>query len=101
MSQAAFFRCIGEPTRLQIMHLIAGGEMCVGDIANLMNKAQPLISHHLKALKHCNIVVERQEAQKVFYRLSDARLACFVRDVQSMMAELSLCNHKCENEEAP
>jgi len=92
--QVRFLRCIGEPTRLQMLKLLAGGERCVGDLASLVNKEQSLVSHHLKALKECNIVKERQEAQKVYYKLTDARLAGLIIDCEALMKELSLC--KCQ-----
>jgi DNA-binding transcriptional ArsR family regulator len=92
--QARFLKCIGEPTRLQILRLLAKGERCVGELTNILNKEQSLISHHLRALKECNIVKERQEAQKVFYKLTDARLARLIVDCDALMNELSLC--KCQ-----
>ena len=92
--QARFMRCIGEPTRLQILKLLAGGDRCVGEISSLLSREQSLVSHHLKALKQCNIVKERQEAQKVYYSLADARLATLIIDCEALMKELSLC--KCQ-----
>ena len=92
--QARFLRCIGEPTRLQILKLLANGERCVGEITSVLNKEQSLVSHHLRALKECNIVKERQEAQKVYYTLTDARLARLIIDCEALMNELSLC--KCQ-----
>jgi DNA-binding transcriptional ArsR family regulator len=92
--QARFLRCIGEPTRLQILKLLAEGERCVGELASVLSKEQSLVSHHLKALKECNIVKERQEAQKVYYKLMDARLARLIVDSEALMQELSLC--KCQ-----
>ena len=92
--QARFLRCIGEPTRLQILKLLAEGERCVCELVNALNKEQSLISHHLRALKECNIVKERQEAQKVYYKLADNRLARLIIDCEALMKELSLC--KCQ-----
>jgi DNA-binding transcriptional ArsR family regulator len=92
--QARFLRCIGEPTRLQILKLLAKGERCVGELTNVLNKEQSLISHHLRALKECNIVKERQEAQKVYYKLADVRLARLIVDCQALTKELPLC--KCQ-----
>jgi DNA-binding transcriptional ArsR family regulator len=92
--QARFLRCIGEPTRLQILNLLTEGERCVGELANILNKEQSLISHHLRALRECNIVKERQEAQKAYYNLTDARLARLIIDCEALMQELSLC--KCQ-----
>jgi DNA-binding transcriptional ArsR family regulator len=92
--QARFLRCIGEPTRLQILKLLTRGERCVGELTNVLNREQSLVSHHLRALKECNIVKERQEAQKVYYKLTDTRLVKLIVDCEALMQELSLC--KCQ-----
>lgn len=89
--QARFLKCIGEPTRLQILKLLAKGERCVGELASVLNKEQSLVSHHLRALKECNIVRDEQEAQKVYYKLTDVRLAKLIIDSEALMKELSLC----------
>ena len=89
--QARFLRYIGEPTRLGILKLLVEGEKCVGELASVLNKEQSLVSHHLRALKECSIVKERQEAQKVYYELMDARLARLIIDSETLMKELSLC----------
>jgi len=94
--QARFLRCIGEPTRLQILKLLAEGDKCVGELARALNKEQSLISHHLKALKECNIVKDRQEAQKVYYRLADERLARLIIESEALMKELSLCKYQSD-----
>ncbi|MCK4403398.1 MAG: winged helix-turn-helix transcriptional regulator [Dehalococcoidia bacterium] len=93
-NQARFLRCIGEPTRLQILKLLTKGERCVGELARVLNKEQSLISHHLKALKKCNIVKDRQETQKVYYEITNDRLAKLIIDSEVLMKELSLC--KCQ-----
>jgi DNA-binding transcriptional ArsR family regulator len=95
--QARFLRCIGEPTRLQILKLLAGGERCVGELAATLNREQSLISHHLRALKEGNIVENRQEAQHVYYRIMDDRLARLIFDSEVLMKELALCK-SCEGE---
>jgi DNA-binding transcriptional ArsR family regulator len=92
--EARFLRCIGEPTRLQILKLLTRGERCVGELSDVLNKEQSLISHHLRALKECNIVKERQEAQKVYYKLMDSSLARLIIDCEALMQELSLCKYK-------
>ncbi len=92
--QARFLRCIGEPTRLRILKLLAGGEKRVGELMNALNKEQSLISHHLGALRECNIVVARQEAKNIYYQLADPRLAGLVRGSEAIMKELALCPTK-------
>lgn len=92
--QARFLRCIGEPTRLQILKLLAEGEKCVGEIVHALDKEQSLVSHHLRALKECNIVVARQEAKRIYYGLADPRLRDLVFTSESLMKELPLCPSK-------
>ena len=97
--QARFLRCIGEPTRLHILKLLAERERCVGELTSLLDKEQSLISHHLRALKECNIVKERQEGQKVYYKLTDTRLSGLIIDCEALMNELLLCKCKEVNYE--
>ena len=94
--QARFLRCIGEPTRLQILKLLTDSEKCVGEIAVALNKEQSLVSHHLRAMKECNIVTARQQAQNIYYKLTDPRLAKLVIDSEDLMKELPLCQSKGE-----
>ena len=98
-NQARFLRCLGEPTRLQILKLLAEGKRCVGELASALSKEQSLISHHLKSLKECNIVKDSQEAQKVYYSLADDRLSRLIMDSEALMTELSLCKYQEVNYE--
>ena len=93
-NQSIFLRSIGEPTRLQILKLLAKGEKCVGELAGALNKEQSLISHHLKSLKECNIVKDRQEAQKVYYKITDKKLGKLIIESEALMIKLSLCKMK-------
>jgi DNA-binding transcriptional ArsR family regulator len=95
-NQARFLKCIGEPTRLQILKFLANGEKCVGDIIQNVQREQSLVSHHLKALKECNIVVARHEAQKIYYSLADPMVAEIVTSSASLLSRLKLCEDgKC------
>lgn len=94
--QARFLRCIGEPSRLQILKLLADGEKCVGEIAEVLNREQSSVSHHLRAMKECNVVAARQQSQNVYYKLVDTKLANLVIDIESLVRELPLCQSKGE-----
>ena len=86
-----FLKCIGEPTRLRILKLLISGEKCVCEITSSLEREQSSISHHLTALKKCNIVTSRQEAKNIYYKLTDPRLALFVLTGESIMKDLPLC----------
>ena len=89
--QSMFLKCIGEPTRLRILKLLASGEKCVCEITGSLGREQSSISHHLKALRKCNIVTSRQEAKNIYYKLTDPRLALFVLTGESIIKDLPLC----------
>lgn len=85
--QVRFLKCIAEPTRLRILKQLAGGEKYVGEIISALNKDQSLISHHLKALKECNVITPTQKARRVYYRLSDTRLAGLITTIETIMKD--------------
>lgn len=63
---------MADETRLRIaLALLAGGEMCVCDLAWVCGLAQNLVSHHLRALRAAELAVSRREGKLVIYRLTD------------------------------
>lgn len=69
---AASARALGDPTRLTIATaLLRGDELCVCDIAWVVEQSQNLVSHHLRQLKVAGLVTSRRQGRLVIYRLSD------------------------------
>jgi len=66
-----FFKVLGDSTRVKIMWALDESEMCVCDIAVLLNMTKSAISHQLRSLKQANLVKYRKEGKIVFYSLSD------------------------------
>lgn len=73
-----FFKALGEPTRLQILKLLAKRELCVCDLMEELNMNQPRISQHLKVLKEAGVVKERKQAQWSYYSLCCADFQAFI-----------------------
>ena len=92
--QSRFLKCIGDPTRLQILKFLATGEKCVCEIIDAIGKEQSLISHHLKALKECNIVFSTPKAKRIYYRLADPKVASLILKSETLVRELPLCPTK-------
>ena len=97
--QARLLTCIGEPTRLQILKLLAQSEKYVGEIVETLGIEQSLVSYHLRHLRECNIVIARQDAQKTYYRLSDARLAELVTTSAAVVKDIFLCEPSVDSDE--
>jgi len=66
-----FFKVLGDSTRAKIMWALDESEMCVCDIAVLLNMTKSAISHQLRSLKQANLVKYRKEGKIVFYSLAD------------------------------
>ncbi|MBX3507990.1 ArsR/SmtB family transcription factor [Parvibaculum sp.] len=63
------FTALADPTRRQIVEMLAGGELAAGDIARRFDMSAPAISQHLKALKSAHLVRVRVDAQRRIYSL--------------------------------
>lgn len=68
---AELYKVFGDSTRIKILYVLFESEMCVYDIARLLNMTQSAISHQLKVLKQSKLVRYRREGKTVFYALSD------------------------------
>lgn len=63
-------KALAEPTRLQLLNMIAQqGEMCVCDMNEPLNLSQPTISHHLKVLADAGIVHRSQRGKWAYFRI--------------------------------
>ena len=68
---ADFFKIFGDSTRIKILYVLMQSEMCVCDIAQLLNASQSAISHQLRVLKQMQLVKFRRDGKTIFYSLSD------------------------------
>lgn len=68
---AELFKVFGDTTRIRILYVLFEAEMCVCDIAELLNMTQSAISHQLRVLKQARLVRSRREGKTVFYSLDD------------------------------
>ena len=63
---------LADPTRRQIIEMLAGGERTAGDIVRQFDVSAPAISQHLKVLKEARLVTVRADAQRRIYALDTA-----------------------------
>jgi len=71
---AAFFKVFGDVTRVRILYALLCSEMCVCDLALVLNMTQSAISHQLRFLKQMALVKSRRDGKTVFYSLSDSHI---------------------------
>ena len=88
-----FFKILGDSTRLRILWVLDRSEMCVCDIANILNMTKSSISHQLKILKEDRLVKNRKVGKEVYYSLIDEH----VKMVLEIAIERSIITPKEDN----
>ena len=68
---AELFKMFGDSTRVKILYALLEAELCVCDIAKLMEVSQSAVSHQLRVLKGGKLVKYRREGKTVYYSLAD------------------------------
>jgi len=71
---AELFKIFGDSTRIKILWALFEAEMCVCDIAFLLNMTQSAISHQLRVLKQSRLVTYRKDGKIIFYSLEDEHI---------------------------
>ena len=84
---AELYNIFGDSTRIKILYALFEAELCVCDIAQVLDMTQSAISHQLRLLKASKLVKFRREGKTIFYSLADEH----VRTIIDMGME-----HLCE-----
>lgn len=72
---AELFRLLGEPTRARILYaLLEGGELCVCDLAAVVDVPESSVSHALRLLRTAGIVRNRRDGRVIHYSLDDSHV---------------------------
>ena len=67
------FRAFSDRTRLRILHMLGGGELCVCDLVGVLNAPQPKVSRHLAYLRRSGLVSVRKDGLWCYYQLAPAQ----------------------------
>lgn len=78
---------MGDPTRARILCALSGDELCVADIAELLDMTSSAISHQLRILKQARMVRGRRNGKNIFYCLADEHIETIFRMVLEHISE--------------
>ena len=81
------FKIFADSTRIRILYVLLEHEMCVCDLAQLLNMTQSAISHQLRILKQNKLVKSRREGKSVFYSLADGHVRTIIAQGQEHIEE--------------
>ena len=90
MTDQDTFKALADPTRREILRLLAGGSMSAGDIASRFEISKPSLSHHFNLLKQANLVRTQRDGQNIYYTLNTSVVedtARFVLDLLKLGEE--------------
>jgi len=73
------YKALADPTRLRIVLALKDGEMCVCDLAALLDLSDSAVSHQLRRLRELALVRNRRQGQVLYYSLDDDHVADLLR----------------------
>ena len=76
------FGALADETRTRILYLLSERELCVCDLAHLLEMSLPAVSHHLRLLRVMRLVRSRRAGKQVFYALDDDHVVSLIRVAQ-------------------
>ncbi len=84
---ADLFKALCDPTRLRIVLALQQSELCVHDLAHLIQSSESNTSHQLRILRGEKIVKYRKEGKQVFYSIADDHITHVITDIQEHLQE--------------
>ena len=86
---ADIFKQLSDTTRLRIFWMLCHTEQCVTNISALMDMSSPAVSHHLRVLRSCGLIVSRREGKEVYYRASQGDVAQLLHRIIEQVMEIA------------
>ena len=77
-------KALSDQNRLQIIYLLTYGEQCACELLEQMKITQPTLSHHMKVLENCSLVISRRKGKWSHYSLNRDQWASFRGYVESI-----------------
>src|SRR4051794_34845612 len=72
---APTFKALADPTPARMLHAPSHAELCVGDLAAVLEMPESVVSHQLRLLRSLRVVRARRDGKLVFYTLDDEHVA--------------------------
>ncbi len=76
---AELFKMFGDTTRIRLLFILLQEEMCVCDLAEMLNMTSSAVSHQLSLLKRSKLIKNRREGKSVFYSLADDHVRTIIQ----------------------
>jgi ArsR family transcriptional regulator len=85
---AGLFAALADTTRLRLLNLMAGDEVCVCYLVEILEESQPKISRHLAYLRRAGVVAARREGKWMHYSICAPAEAAAASILAAVLAAL-------------
>lgn len=82
-----FFKLFSDFSRIKLLYLLAGRELCVCDLTKLMNINQSAVSNHLRLLRNSKLVKYRKSGKNTYYSLADSHVEAILKQGTEHISE--------------
>lgn len=79
-SLSRIFQLLSDPTRVKLLYALAQEELCVCDLASIVARSRPAVSHQLRLLRDLKLVKYRRQGKMAYYTLTDDHVRRLVLD---------------------
>jgi ArsR family transcriptional regulator, arsenate/arsenite/antimonite-responsive transcriptional repressor len=94
------FKALADESRVRILHALAGGELCVCQIVELLGRATSTVSKHLSILHQARLVDSRKQGRWVYFRLADGDAPRAARELAALLPTLLADERKVRDDDA-
>jgi ArsR family transcriptional regulator len=97
-------KALADPVRLKILSILSGGELCACSILDLVSVSQSTLSHHMKTLIECDLVIGRKDATWMYYSINIQTKSIVIKFIENILQEKPGLNESrntekgCKNE---
>lgn len=91
------FKQLSDISRIRIFWLLCHHEDCVLNIASLVGMSSPAVSHHLKSLRDCNLIISRRVGKEVYYKAATSEAASLLHEMIESLIDITCPEHNHED----
>lgn len=88
---AKILKALSDPNRLKIIDILSCGEKCACDLLESFNFTQPTLSHHMKVLMECGLVLSRKEGNWSYYKLHTTNANRLILKLMNIITDTEEC----------
>ncbi|MGD0449519.1 MAG: metalloregulator ArsR/SmtB family transcription factor [Candidatus Bathyarchaeia archaeon] len=90
-----FFTNLANPTRLAALEQLMEKPMSVNELATALEQEQSMVSHNLKPLLQCNLILVKKEGKKHIYTVNEETLRPIFGAIQNHAEKFCYTGGKC------